>query len=244
MCLECLKALAVYAPRSVVRFDQCPGSPQIRQVPDLVDQRAYLGRMHALRHCSSFLTRVLLVGICTGRGSGAAHDRDPIPRARRTDPAFRPPSMDRAPSLCQVFPDLIATSGPVRLLSVHRVGFSPSGLYRPYLPEQDRTLLATGHAQVSPGHAALCPTMPPAPTTDPPWSSLDAPSSSTSSVGPPGVRADRFAWLRQPRLQPGGLPQVLQIPPRDGHPTLVGYGPHPVGPAGLPPAREQHCRAH
>jgi len=90
-------------------------------------------------------------------------------------------------------------------------------LYRPYLSAQDRTLLATRHAQASPGHAALCPTMLPVPTTDPPWSSLDAPSSSTSRVGPPGVRVDRFAWLRQPRLRPGGLPQVLQIPPRDGH---------------------------
>jgi hypothetical protein len=35
--------------------------------------------MHVLRHSSSFLTRVLWVEICTGRRSGAAHDRDPLP---------------------------------------------------------------------------------------------------------------------------------------------------------------------
>jgi hypothetical protein len=47
----------------------------------------------------------------------------------------------------------------------------------------------------------------------------------------------------QLRLRPGRLPQVLQIPPRGGHPTAIGYGPYPVGPAGLAPAREQYCRA-
>jgi hypothetical protein len=45
------------------------------------------------------------------------------------------------------FPDFIATSGPARLLNVHRVGFSPSGLCHPYLSAQDRTPPATGHAQ-------------------------------------------------------------------------------------------------
>ena len=152
--------------------------------------------------------------------------------------------MERAPSLSQDFPDLIATSGPVRLLGVHQVGFSPSGLYRPYRPEQDRTLLATGHAQASPGHAVLCPTMPPALTTDPPWSSLGAPSSSVGRVGSPGVCADRIAWLPQPRLRPGRLPRVLRISPHGEHPTHLGYRPHPIGRAGLSPAREQHCRAH
>ena len=152
--------------------------------------------------------------------------------------------MERAPSLSQDFPDLIATSGPVRLLGVHQVGFSPSGLYRPYRPEQDRTLLATGHAQASPGHAVLCPTMPPALTTDPPWSPPGTPSSSARRVGAPGVCADRIAQPLRLRLRPGRLPQVLRIPPRDGHPTLLGYGPYPVGPAGLSPAREQHCQAH
>ncbi len=47
--------------------------------------------------------------------------------------ALRPLSIERTPSLRQAFPDLLATSGPVRLLIAPRVGFSSSELYRPYL---------------------------------------------------------------------------------------------------------------
>ena len=86
----------------------------------------------------------------------------------------------------------------------------------PPLPTQ-----SAGRNQASPGHAVLCPTMPPASTTDPPWCTLGTPSPFMGGVGSPGVRADRFAWLRQPRLRPSHLPPVLQIPPRGGHPTLA-----------------------
>jgi hypothetical protein len=98
--------------------------------------------------------------------------------------------------------------------------------------------------QASPDHAAPCPTMPPALTTDPPWSSPGTPSSAQRKVESPGVCADRFARPRRPRLRPGRLSRVRQIPPRGGHPTLLDYGPYPAGPAGPSPAREQHCRAH
>jgi hypothetical protein len=40
VCLECLKALAIHTPRPVVRFDQCPGSPQIRRYVFLFACRA------------------------------------------------------------------------------------------------------------------------------------------------------------------------------------------------------------
>src|SRR5579884_68672 len=139
VCLESLKALAIHAPRPVVRLDQRPGSPQIRQVPDLVDQRADFRRMAILRHAPSFLTRVPTVKISTGHGSEAAHDRDPIPRTRVTDPGVRPPSMRRSPSLVSGFPERHCHYGTARLLTTHRVGFSASALYRLYSPGQDRT---------------------------------------------------------------------------------------------------------
>jgi hypothetical protein len=78
----------------------------------------------------------------------------------------------------------------------------------------------------------------------PPWCRWVTPSSLGCEVGSPGVCADRIARPCRPWLRPGRLPRVLQIPPRGGHPTLFGYGPYPVGPAGLSPAREKHCRAH
>jgi len=138
---------------------------------------------------------------------------------------------------------IITTSGPVRLLTALRVGFPlPRSTAPTHLTGPNPT--SVRRDQASPGHAALCPTMPPANTTDPPWCPLDIPSSLRRGVGSPGVCADRFAERVPLRLRPGRLPQVLRIPPRDGHPTLLGYGPYPVGPAGLSPAREQHCRAH
>src|SRR5579884_3421461 len=90
-------------------------------------------------HAPSFLTRVPTVKISTGHGSEAAHDRDPIPRTRVTDPGVRPPSMRRSPSLVSGFPERHCHYGTARLLTTHRVGFSASALYRLYSPGQDRT---------------------------------------------------------------------------------------------------------
>ena len=108
VCLECLKTLAIHTPCPVVRFDQCPGRPQIRQMPDLVDQRAGFGQMNVFCHDPSFLTRVLSVEILSAaarklltkeipypatvlepRPSGAEHGAGP----------FAPPWFPRASSL-------------------------------------------------------------------------------------------------------------------------------------------------
>jgi hypothetical protein len=140
--------------------------------------------------------------------------------------------------------DVITTSGSARLLTAHRVGFSASALYRAYPPERDRTPPAQD--AIRPPWVMLPSVRPcrPHPRLIPPGGPPGTPSSSSRRVGTPGVCADRIAQPLRLRLRPGRLPQVLRIPPRDGHPTFLGYRPYPFGRAGLSPARGQHCQAH
>jgi hypothetical protein len=75
-------------------------------------------------------------------GSEAAHEGDPIPRHCLRTPPFRPPSMERAPSLRPGFPErhryIWTRPTPDRASA----WLSASALYRPYSPGQDRTLPA------------------------------------------------------------------------------------------------------